>query len=65
MTEGERKLVRKAVADLEQGMHFNAPKSFLRIMSWQAKETLIELLERQHDDNLDIAGFEPNNTRGR
>jgi hypothetical protein len=62
MTEGELKLVRKAITDLETGMHFNAPKSFLRIMSWQAKETLTELLERQHDDNLDIAGFEPNNT---
>jgi hypothetical protein len=60
MTEGELKLVRKAIADLQTGLHFNAPKSFLRIMSWQAKEALTELIERNHDDNLDIAGFEPN-----
>jgi hypothetical protein len=59
MTEEELKLVRKAITDLEAGMHFNAPKSYLRIMSWQAKETLNELMERQHDDNLDIAGFDP------
>jgi len=62
MTDEELKLLRKAVADLETGLHFNAPKSFLRIMAWQAKESLNELIERQHDDNLDIAGFEPNNT---
>lgn len=59
MTEEELKLVKKAITDLEAGMHFNAPKSYLRIMSWQAKETLTELMERQHDDNLDIAGFDP------
>ena len=59
MTEEELKLVRKAITDLEAGMHFNAPKSYLRIMSWQAKETLTELMERQHDDNLDIAGLDP------
>ena len=59
MTQDELKLVKKAINDLETGMHFNAPKSFLRIMSWQAKETLNELLERQHDDNLDIAGLDP------
>lgn len=52
MTDDERKLLRKAVADLETGLHFNAPKSFLRIMAWQAKEILNELIERKQDDNI-------------
>jgi hypothetical protein len=62
MTEGELKLVKKAVADLELGLQRNAPKAYLRIMAWQAKLSLNELIERNHDDNLDIAGLKPNNT---
>jgi hypothetical protein len=51
MTGEELKLLKKAVADLELGLIRNAPKAYLRIMAWQAKLTLNELIERQHDDN--------------
>ena len=54
MTGEELKLLNKAVADLELGLIRNAPKAYLRLMTWQAKLTLNELLERKHDDNLDI-----------
>lgn len=47
MTESELKKLKKAVADLEAGLHFNAPKSFLRIMAWQAKEAINEILNNR------------------
>lgn len=60
MTGEELKLLNKAVADLELGLQRNAPKAYLRIMAWQAKLTLNELTERQHNDNLDTTRSEPN-----
>lgn len=59
MTDGELKLLNKAVADLELGLIRNAPKAYLRIMAWQAKMTLNELIERKHDDNLDTTRSDP------
>jgi hypothetical protein len=53
MTEGERKVLNKAIADLQTGLLNSAPKSYLRIMAWQAKESLIDLLDGRSNDNLD------------
>jgi hypothetical protein len=60
MTGEELKLLKKAVADLELGLQRNAPKAYLKIMAWQAKLTLNELIERKHNDNLDTTRSDSN-----